>query len=108
MPSISFIVAAVAGALLIASPSEGRDPHVTRGSDFAQENCNSCHAVGRVGDSPLPNAPPFRTLHLRYPVETLEEALAEGIRTRHPGMPEFELDPNQIQDLIAYLKSLED
>jgi hypothetical protein len=60
-----------------------------------------------VSPSPLNIAPPFHTLHLRYPVEHLEEALAEGITTGHPTMPEFKLDPGQIGDVIAYLKSLE-
>jgi len=52
-------------------------------------------------------APPFRTLHNRYPVETLEEALAEGIVTAHPTMPEFRFEPDQIEDFIAFLRSLE-
>jgi cytochrome c len=52
-------------------------------------------------------APPFRTLHLRYPVEDLQEPLAEGIVTGHPTMPEFRFDPGQVGDVIAYLKSLE-
>ena len=52
-------------------------------------------------------APPFRTLHERYPVESLQESLAEGIVTGHPSMPEFRLDPGQVADVIAYLKSLE-
>ena len=52
-------------------------------------------------------APPFRTLHSRYPVESLEESLAEGIVTGHPAMPEFQFDPEQVGDVIAYLKSLE-
>jgi cytochrome c len=56
---------------------------------------------------PLKIAPPFRTLHERYPVETLQESLAEGIVTGHPTMPEFQLDPGQVGDVIAYLKSLE-
>jgi mono/diheme cytochrome c family protein len=51
--------------------------------------------------------PPFRTLHLRYPVETLGEALAEGIYTGHADMPAFQLDPDQIHDLLSYLKTLE-
>ena len=46
-------------------------------------------------------------MHTRYPVENLEEALAEGIVTGHPTMPEFRLDPDQIENLIAYLKTLE-
>jgi cytochrome c len=52
-------------------------------------------------------APPFRTLHERYPVENLEEALSEGIVTGHPTMPEFRLDVAQINDFIAFLKTLE-
>jgi cytochrome c len=40
-------------------------------------------------------------------VETLGEALAEGIETGHPTMPGFQLDPDQINDLLSYLKTLE-
>jgi mono/diheme cytochrome c family protein len=77
-----------------------------RGLAFAQANCARCHAIGRSGASPFAPAPPFRTLHLRYPIEDLEEPLAEGIVTGHPAMPEFRLDPGQVGDIIAYLKSL--
>jgi cytochrome c len=99
-------VASVA-ALLIATTLHAQDSALQRGQAFAQANCARCHAIGPVGDSPLPKAPPFRTLHQRYPVEQLTEALGEGIRTAHPAMPKFELDEPQIGDLIAYLKSLE-
>ena len=94
------------GAFLITSTSQAQELRVQRGRAFAQTNCASCHAIGRVGESHLRIAPPFRTLHLRYPVENLVEALAEGIRTAHPTMPQFQLDPAQIGDLMAYLKSL--
>jgi cytochrome c len=60
-----------------------------------------------VGESPLSIAPPFRDLHSRYPVESLAEALGEGIVTGHPTMPEFRLDPDQVENFIAYLKTLE-
>jgi mono/diheme cytochrome c family protein len=46
-------------------------------------------------------------LHTRYPVESLQEALAEGIMTGHPTMPEFRLDPDQVSAVISYLKTLE-
>ena len=78
-----------------------------RGQTFAQNNCARCHSIDRVTQSPLKIAPPFRTLHLRYPIESLAEAFAEGIVTGHPTMPEFQLDPDQIHDLLSYLKSLE-
>jgi len=87
--------------------AEPLSPAAQRGRVFVQTNCAHCHAVGRVGDSPLSVAPPFRTLHTRYPVESLQEALAEGIMTGHPTMPEFRLDPDQVSAVISYLKTLE-
>lgn len=82
------------------------DPHVQRGRTYVQAHCARCHAVGRTGESPLAEAPRFRDLHTRYPVTDLAEALAEGIRTGHPSMPEFQLDPGQVEDVIRYLTSL--
>jgi cytochrome c len=66
-----------------------------------------CHSIDKASESPLKIAPPFRTLHLRYPVESLQESFAKGIRTGHDNMPEFRLDADQIGDAIAYLKTLE-
>jgi mono/diheme cytochrome c family protein len=94
--------------LLSSEAALAQDFAVDRGRRFAEANCAHCHAVARFGDSPLPIAPPFRTLHEKYPVEYLEEAFAEGIVSGHPSMPQFELPPDQIRDLIAYLKSLEE
>jgi cytochrome c len=84
---------------------EGGNP--TLGKRLAQEWCAKCHAIGRFGASPLQGAPPFRDLHSRYNVEDLAESLAEGIMTGHPSMPVFRFDPDQIENLIAYLKTLE-
>ena len=80
---------------------------VERGRAYARSHCARCHSVDQNTASPFAEAPPFRTLHERYPVESLAEALAEGIVTGHPAMPEFRLEPNQISDFIAFLKSLE-
>jgi len=96
--------------LLLIGPGHAamaQEARPENGQVFAETHCASCHAVGRGGSSPLAEAPPFRELHRRYPVEQLAEALAEGISTGHPTMPEFELDPPQIDDLLAYLRSLE-
>ena len=100
------LLIAFASTVLFAWPAlaEG-NPRVRQ--RLAEAKCSHCHAVGRIGVSPLPIAPPFRMLHTRYPVESLAEALAEGIMTGHPSMPEFRLDPDQIENLIAYLKTLE-
>jgi mono/diheme cytochrome c family protein len=78
-----------------------------RGKAFAHANCARCHAIDRASTSPLKIAPPLRALHQRYPIESLGEALAEGITTGHADMPVFELSPDQIHDLLSYLKTLE-
>jgi cytochrome c len=104
--SSAMVASRVAAFLLLATAAQAQMSQVDRGRALAQANCARCHAIGRAGESPLPKAPPFRTLHRRYPIQNLAEAFAEGIRVVHP-MPEFRLEPNQIDDLIAYLKSLE-
>ncbi len=93
--------------LILITPALAASPAEQRGKTFVLNNCARCHSIDRVTESPLKIAPPFRTLHLRYPVETLAEALAEGIETGHPTMPAFQLDPDQINDLLSYLKTLE-
>jgi mono/diheme cytochrome c family protein len=93
--------------LMLITPALAASPAEQRGKTFALTNCARCHSIDRVTQSPLKIAPPFRTLHNRYPVETLAEALAEGINTGHPTMPEFRLEPDQINDLLSYLKTLE-
>lgn len=52
-------------------------------------------------------APPFRTLSQNYPLNSLEEAFGEGILVGHPDMPEFLLEPAQIDHLLAYLNSIQ-
>jgi cytochrome c len=94
-------------ALLMMNGAMAASPEEQRGKTFALNNCARCHSIDRVTQSPLRIAPPFRTMHLRYPIESLGEALAEGIVTGHPTMPEFQLDPDQIHDLLSYLKTLE-
>jgi cytochrome c len=68
---------------------------------------SQCHSTNKLSESPLAIAPPFRTLHLRYPLESLERPLAEGIIAGCPTMPQFWLEPDQIRDVIAYLKTLD-
>ncbi len=82
----------------------------TAGRVLAERNCSTCHAIGPSKQSPVPAAPPFQTLANQWPPEYLQEALAEGIQVGHGGtgiqMPEFHFEPQQIEDLIAYLNTL--
>jgi cytochrome c len=76
------------------------------GRELVRVHCSRCHAIDNQGSSPMAGAPPFRDLKLRYPIGDLAEALAEGIATGHPQMPEFTFSPQEIDDLLAYLDSL--
>jgi cytochrome c len=99
------LVIAVGAILLYAGESAlAQSPAERRGLRFARLHCAQCHAIEAVGESPFTTAPPFRTLHLKYPVEDLQRPLAEGI---HPKMPLFQLTQAQIIDLMADLKTLE-
>src|SRR5215475_5046078 len=94
-------------AVLLCGITPGATSNAQQGKRLALTYCARCHAIDKVSPSPLKIAPPFRTLHERYPVETLEEALAEGIVTGHPSMPQFSFDADQVGDFIAFLKTLE-
>jgi mono/diheme cytochrome c family protein len=94
-------------SIAVSIPAFADVPSIRRGKAFAQANCSYCHSIDRSTRSPRRAAPPFRTLHKQYPVETLEDALAEGMSTGHPRMPEFRLDSGQVADFISFLKSLE-
>jgi cytochrome c len=92
---------------LLGSSAATRASSPEQGKRLALTYCAKCHSVDKVGPSSFKPAPPFRDLHKRYPVETLQEALGEGIATGHPAMPEFRFDSDQVGDFIAYLKTLE-
>lgn len=79
-----------------------------RGEEIARTHCTSCHAIGRSGASPAPEAPPFRTLSQSYPVTDLEEALAEGISVGHPAMPEFQFSSDDARALVTYLQAIQE
>jgi cytochrome c len=101
-------VAACVGMSQPTASPHGDDSTVEAGRQIAQDNCSSCHAIGRNGDSPNPTSPPFRTLSQRYPIESLSESFAEGVFIGHPLMPEFRLEPEAVDSLLAYLAAIQE
>ncbi len=91
----------------VASHSSANSVDISAGKLLAQENCARCHALAKGEKSKHDQAPSFHQIVTRYPPSSLAEALAEGISTGHPDMPEFVFEPDQISDLIAYLESLQ-
>ena len=103
-------ISVIASGLLLcvaASQAAAQTPSEARGHEIVAQYCGGCHAIGVTGDSPNAKAPHFRELHLRYPVDNLAEALAEGILAGHPEMPEFRFASDDVKDIIAYLKSVQ-
>jgi cytochrome c len=96
--------------ILAITPAAAADdaPAVKLGEALLIKNCSRCHAIAGRGESPHPQAPPFRTLGKRYRIEFLEEALGEGIISGHPDMPEFQFAPADVGAVIAYLKSIQE
>jgi mono/diheme cytochrome c family protein len=94
---------------IMASPVLAVEKDLTdRGEELVKQNCARCHAIGKEGSSPHPEAPPFRTLSGKYPVEDLAESLAEGIVSGHPDMPIFAFNAHDVEAIIQYLQSIQE
>ncbi|MCB8836433.1 cytochrome c [Aurantimonas sp. VKM B-3413] len=108
--SMSLRLAAVTACLAFpGSPGHAQQAFAgDAGHALIERHCARCHAVGSTGESPHPDAPPFRTLSRRYPVSQLSEALVEGLLTGHPDMPEFVFSPTEAASIIAYLQSIQE
>ena len=104
---LTLFIALIAILLYAGESALAQSPAAQRGLTFVRVHCAQCHAIDKVSESPLTIAPPFRTLHRKFPIESLRRRLAEGIVADHPTMPQFRLDPDQIADVIAYLQTLE-
>lgn len=101
----NFLISALA-ALVLSVPGPALAANARHGEALAKDKCAACHAVGRHGASPDLKAPSFRRIAGQWPVEQLQEALAEGIVTGHGAMPEFTFSPAEIDDLLAHLRQL--
>jgi cytochrome c len=98
----------VIGAAL-ASPCSAAGPAdmLAKGRALLAANCARCHGIDANDESKHKEAPPFRVVVTRYPPDNLAEALAEGIVSGHPDMPEFVFEPDEIAAITAYLASLQ-
>ena len=102
----AILLCVTTSASSIAAADEIR-PVISNGRDLASKYCSRCHGVTTDDVSQHPQAPVFRTLGKRYPIESLEEALVEGIFTGHLDMPEFRLQLDDIDAMISYLRSIQ-
>lgn len=103
-----FALCISSSAATAGSTNKSNEGSIEKGKNLATELCAKCHAIDKTSQSTVKEAPPFRTFSEKWPLENLEEALAEGIVTGHDKMPEFKFNPNQITDFLAFLSSLKD
>jgi mono/diheme cytochrome c family protein len=80
---------------------------LTAGRRLAAQQCGICHAVDQRDQSPNPKSPRFRDLGARYPFDGLKGALTDGMIVGHAQMPVLSLSRIEIDDLIAYIKTLQ-
>jgi cytochrome c len=78
-----------------------------RGEVIARGMCSGCHAVGKIGVSPRPDAPRFRTLNRQTNLDKLAQRLREGLMTGHEGMPTIRFDRDDADAMVAYLRTLQ-
>lgn len=93
--------------LCLPVSAQDDDPEFDYGKALVEANCAACHGIESDDQSAHPEAPPFRTLWERYPIDALEESFVEGIATNHPDMPQFTATPQQIAAIIDYIASLQ-
>ena len=108
---IFLAVLALGACETLSVPDEpvGGPGDAARGLRLVQAHCASCHGLGTATTSPYAGAPTFRSIAAKGGIEDMAEAFAEGIIVPHKGqtvMPEFVLNPQEIEDLIAYINSL--
>jgi mono/diheme cytochrome c family protein len=81
-------------------------PEIEAGRVMAEAQCGACHAVGKSGESHISPAPAFRRLAAQYPGDQLRVVFAEGIATGHPSMPRWIFTVREVDQLLAYVRSL--
>jgi cytochrome c len=106
--ALGLAVACAASVCTASAASAQGNADLKHGETLVTRNCARCHATTRTGESTDPGAPAFRTLGKRYPIESLEEALGEGIISGHSDMPEFVFESSDVGAIIAYLKSIQE
>ncbi len=95
-------LALVATAMLSANPAFAAN--VARGKAMAERWCKLCHVVGPDQSSaPADGAPSFMWLAKNKPSDA---ELKTFLISPHPPMPNLSLSRKEIDDVVAYIRSL--
>lgn len=98
---------ALAATLAAAGPALAQDPlgNAVMGEELARSACIDCHAIERgFRGTDITGAPSFQDVADMPSATPL--SLRVFLRSPHLTMPNFALTDDQIDDLIAYIRSL--
>lgn len=97
--SMIFVAAVLAspGASAFAADAE-------RGETIATRWCSACHVVSSDQKSASADVPSFADIALR---RTDRKKLANFLVDPHPKMPDMHLTRSEIDDIVAYIRSLD-
>ncbi len=73
------------------------------GKTLLAANCGRCHAIDPSAKSPRAQAPNLAIVLQSYPAERLQSELAEGIRPKHPDLPQVRFSAGEIASIYRYL-----
>ena len=105
---LAILLCSFATACAVGSGDE-QSGAIARGQALAESQCAQCHAIGPRGLSPYPAAPLWRELAETKDTDELAQMFGEGKLIHRDGtlsMPEYMLTPQQIGELVAYMKTL--
>jgi mono/diheme cytochrome c family protein len=95
-----------AAILALSSEALAQDADIEAGAAYANKVCAACHAVLPNDQvSPLPQAPTFQSV-ADTPGMT-ELALTVWLQSSHPTMPNIVLEPDDMRNVVAYIRSLD-
>jgi mono/diheme cytochrome c family protein len=99
--------AALACILLPLAVAQARGAEHAPAKAMLEELCGRCHAVGRIGKSPNPLAPPFRSFGEKLYDTDMVQRLQDGLTTVHKEMPTFRFNREEAAAAVNYLRSIQ-
>jgi len=99
---LGFALAACAGMKAVSDPATIT---VQRGKRVAEQRCAAGHSVAPGAPSPIARAPAFASLEMRH-TSGLDGRVADLTWRGHYDMPPINLDPDEVNAIVAYIQSL--
>lgn len=100
--SVLSVVVVTAGTMTAPGAASAGD--VRQGATIAKRWCAACHVVDASQTSAFADAPSFSDIAMR---RTDRKQLANFLANPHPPMPDMHLSRKEIDDIVAYIRSLD-